>query len=93
MLTSEVPQRHTVSAMLVARTILRTPIGGLTNTLRWSAAGTMLCSGSTEYLLLLKPLLGASSWSFSLMISSQPADWASFTLTFGRIPFTVNDHH
>ena len=42
---SEVPP--TVSAMLVASTILRTPGGGRTKTRRWSAGGTMLCRGST----------------------------------------------
>lgn len=37
--------------MLVASTILRMPAGGRTNTRRCSAAGTIECSGSSEYLL------------------------------------------
>ena len=65
--------RLTVSAMFVARTILRTPTGGRLKTLRCSAAGTMLCRGRTMYLLLLRALCLPSSCSFSRMISSHPA--------------------
>ena len=36
-----------VSAMLVARMILRTPTGGRRKTLRWSCVGTMECRGSS----------------------------------------------
>lgn len=64
--------RPTDSAMLVARTILRTPTGGRLNTLRCSAAGTMLCKGRIEYLLPPRALCLFSSCSFSRMISSHP---------------------
>ena len=36
-----------VSAMLVVRTILRTPRGGLLNTRRWSALLRVLCNGTS----------------------------------------------
>lgn len=64
---------RTVSAMLVAKTILRTPAWGRLKTLRCSAAGTMLCRGRTMYLLPLRALCLPSSCSFRRMISSHPA--------------------
>lgn len=36
-----------VSAMLVAKMILRTPAGGRRKTLRWSCVGTMECRASS----------------------------------------------
>lgn len=61
-----------VSAMLVARMILRTPTGGRMKTLRWSCVGTIECRGSSRYRCDRKQL-SCSSCSFSRMISSHPA--------------------
>lgn len=86
--------KHLVSAMFVAITILRTPGGGRSNTSRWLTVGIIECNGMILYLSVLggkkkniKPQTSYGDKSFALFLKIRliQVGWLSWTQKGNKI--------